>query len=100
MVYRWPGNVRQLENVLTKAYYWSTRVVIELRDVELPSRLATPRRALDRAQFERDEARRIVDALHQARWNMSAVARELGIPRNTLYRKLGKYQIARPADGT
>jgi len=97
MGYRWPGNVRQLENVLSKAYYWSNRVEILSKDVELPTRLNTPRRALDRAQFERDEARRIVDALHQSRWNMSAVARSLGIPRNTLYRKLGKYRIARPA---
>jgi len=94
--YRWPGNVRQLENVLSKAYYLSDRRRIDVGDVELPQRATSARRAIDRKQFEREESRRIIDALHQSRWNMSAVARSLGIPRNTLYRKLGRYHIARP----
>jgi transcriptional regulator with GAF, ATPase, and Fis domain len=96
MHYRWPGNVRQLENVLAKAFYLSDRTLIDVADVELPRRLRSPSRARDRRSFERDEARRILDALHQHRWNVSAVARSLGIPRNTLYRKLRKLQIQRP----
>jgi len=97
MSYRWPGNVRQLENVLAKAYYLSDRSVIDVSDIELPKRLEAPRRARARQEFEREQTARIIDALHQNGWNVSAVARSLGIPRNTLYRKLRKYQIQRPA---
>jgi len=34
-------------------------------------------------------------ALRAARWNVSVVSRTLGIPRNTLYRKLSRYGLER-----
>jgi transcriptional regulator with GAF, ATPase, and Fis domain/tetratricopeptide (TPR) repeat protein len=94
---RWPGNVRQLENTLARAYYMSDRQRIELDDLEQRERRAPPARARDREHFGRLEAERIVAALNEHRWNVAAVARALGIPRNTLYRKLRKHGLHRPA---
>ncbi len=55
--------------------------------------------AVDRKEFEREEARRILAALGENRWNVSEVSRIMGIPRNTLYRKLTRYKIKRPKEG-
>jgi len=54
-------------------------------------------RAGSRRDFEADERERILSALRQARWNVSVVSRSLGIPRNTLYRKLARYGLSRTA---
>ena len=48
-----------------------------------------------RRDFEAQEKSRILESLRGARWNVSVVARTLGIPRNTLYRKLARYGISR-----
>jgi transcriptional regulator of acetoin/glycerol metabolism len=91
--HRWPGNVRELENVLVRAYVMSAGDVIAAGDVTL-GRAPSLR---TREDFEREEARRILAALNANRWNVRAVCRELGIPSNTLYRKLKRYRIERPA---
>jgi transcriptional regulator with GAF, ATPase, and Fis domain/predicted Zn-dependent protease len=92
----WPGNVRQLENVLTRAYVMASGNRLKASDLEL-HHVSTSQLAADREQFERDEARRILAALNANRWNVRAVSRALGIPSNTLYRKLKRYNIQRPA---
>lgn len=51
--------------------------------------------AMSREAYEREEARRILVALNERRWNVRAVSRDLGIPSNTLYRRLKKYGISR-----
>jgi serine/threonine-protein kinase PknK len=48
-----------------------------------------------RDEYARKEAERLLSALESARWNVSKVAKNLGIPRNTLYRKLARYGIQR-----
>jgi transcriptional regulator of acetoin/glycerol metabolism len=55
----------------------------------------TPRRSRSRQEFESDERERIHSTLVATRWNVSMVARTLGIPRNTLYRKLARYGLSR-----
>jgi DNA-binding NtrC family response regulator len=88
-----PGNVRELENVLTRASVLCTGSRITPADLDLVAR--TPRRSRSRQEFESDERERIHSTLVATRWNVSMVARTLGIPRNTLYRKLARYGLSR-----
>ncbi|MDQ2646463.1 MAG: sigma-54-dependent Fis family transcriptional regulator, partial [Myxococcota bacterium] len=90
-----PGNVRELENVLTRAVVMSTGKRIEAADLELAARAAPARTSSTRREFEREERERILEALRETRWNVSVVSRRLKIPRNTLYRKLERYGLSR-----
>ena len=90
-----PGNVRELQNVLTRAFVLATGPKIQAQDVDLGAARARGPRAGTRRDFETQERERILEALRGARWNVSIVARTLGIPRNTLYRKLARYGLTR-----
>jgi serine/threonine-protein kinase PknK len=90
-----PGNVRELENVLTRAFVLAPGAKIRAEDLDLGGKRAPAPRARSRRDFETDEKERILAALRAARWNVSVVARSLGIPRNTLYRKLARYGLER-----
>jgi DNA-binding NtrC family response regulator len=93
--FEWPGNVRQLENVVTKALVMAEGNRITARDVELPTDDAGAATNANRDAFRQHEAERIAAALAENRWNVSRVGRLLGIPRPTLYRKLKRYGLIR-----
>ena len=90
-----PGNVRELENVLTRAFVLAPGPQIRADDLDLGPKPAIAARAGTRRDFETDERERILASLVRARWNVSVVSRSLGIPRNTLYRKLKRYGLER-----
>jgi DNA-binding NtrC family response regulator len=92
----WPGNVRELENVLTRASVLAPSETIQPSDLDL-GRRPPGARSRSRQAFEAEERERILDMLRSTRWNVSVVSRTLGIPRNTLYRKLERYGLARDA---
>ena len=95
LTYEWPGNVRQLENVLTKALLLAGGEAIEVSDLSLPTIPVGRADVVDRQSFEADEGARILAVLRAERWNVSKVARILGIPRPTLYRKMKRLGIKR-----
>lgn len=91
--YDWPGNVRQLENVITRAALlaggpWVTAADLVLR----PGRLKTQLPA-DLSPLETAEREMIVRTLGQLQGNKLLTARRLGIGRQTLYNKLRRYSI-------
>ena len=93
--YRWPGNVRELMNVITSAYASCDLLLID--EMDLPTKLLSkPRPAGTRrlpdivAEYE---AAVIRDALRRHNQNIPAAARELGIDRSLLYRKMQKAGI-------
>jgi len=99
----WPGNVRELQNTLLRASVMSPEGVIRAEDLSLsapggqPTSLSTGV-VSTRSEYARKEAERLLSALTAERWNVSKVAKSLGIPRNTLYRKLARHGIQRQGE--
>jgi transcriptional regulator with GAF, ATPase, and Fis domain/tetratricopeptide (TPR) repeat protein len=98
LAHPWRGNVRELENVLTKAVVMTEGATIQAADVELPTPSSIAKLAAlpaDRAGFLDDERARILGVLRACRWNVSEAGKALGIPRATLYRKLDRFGATR-----
>ena len=91
--YHWPGNVRQLENVLEHACVLSQGQVITERDLPADFMPDGGDRPLTGAADRAAQERAIREALKQALHNKSKAARLLGISRRTLYRRLEEYRI-------
>ena len=91
----WPGNVRQLENVVTKAVVMCDQNRILAGDVDLPHRQTGRAGAVGRQEYLERERQRAKEALDSNRWNVSKAAAELGIPRPTFYRKLRAWGFVR-----
>ena len=98
--YAWPGNVREVENVLGAACMMSQDTVIDLRD--LPEAIRNPQtavaedgeRVVPLANLERQHARL---TLKRMRGNKVKTAEALGISRATLYRLLEEEEKDEPS---
>jgi len=108
--YHWPGNVRQLENVLLNAWVLSDRRELEIEDFELPDSsrrvgdtgdVRLPRAAQESERLavtsldshKATERERILGALGASNWNRVKAAKLVGMPRRTFYRRLKEYGI-------
>lgn len=101
MSYSFPGNIRELENIIEHAFVLCSEDTIRLR--HLPANLSMQ-------SFERDEdgckratnpvrlaeIRVITDALKRNNYNRNATAKDLGIHKTTLFRKIKKLGIKLP----
>ncbi|MGH2690438.1 MAG: helix-turn-helix domain-containing protein [Actinomycetota bacterium] len=87
----WPGNVRQLENLIRSLVGASRAGDIRLQDLPDEVRLQTARHCLSR--LEHMELAQILSTLRQVDGNKLHAARMLGISRSTLYRKLRAFGI-------
>jgi len=90
--YRWPGNVRQLRNVLDSAVVLAEEDEIRPCDLGLRD---SGGESLDSLQIEHWERKLILEALKRAGGNVPEAAKLLGIGRATLYRKIEIYHIER-----
>lgn len=98
----WPGNVRQLRNVLRTLVALCEDGHVGVSDLPSLVRNALPCQAVDKAPVDNhrpplDDAERqaLLAVLEQKRWHMTQVAAQLGVSRNTLYRKLRKHGLSR-----
>ncbi len=94
----YPGNVRELQNAVEHAFVLCQGGVIELR--HLPERLrgALPAEGAElEPRLARCEAQLIREALRRHGYNRAAAARELGIHRATLFKKIRRLRVALPA---
>jgi len=88
--YAFPGNVRELENILERAATLCESSEIELNDLQLPA--TTEGRPPDELQdwLDQLERQRILDALTQTRGNKTRAARLLGITFRALRYRLSR----------
>jgi formate hydrogenlyase transcriptional activator len=98
---RWPGNIRELENVIERAVILSTGPVLRLSPRDLKSRI-TPGQTTDRHQtLEEVERNHIRKTLKETSWVLSGpsgAAARLGLNRSTLYFRMKKLGITRSVD--
>jgi two-component system response regulator HydG len=92
LAYRWPGNVRQLRNVMDSAVVMADGDEIEPSDLALRD---TGSDNLDTLAIDKWEQKLIVEALHRTAGSVPDAAKLLGIGRATLYRKIEQYKIER-----
>jgi Nif-specific regulatory protein len=91
--YSWPGNVRQLRNVIDSAVVMCDGNVILPDDLGL--RDATSSEQLESLRIDYWERKLIQEALKRTSGNIPEAARLLGLGRATLYRKVEEYGIER-----
>ncbi len=92
LAYAWPGNVRQLRNVIDSAVVLAEDAEIQATDLGLQEPVGGELESLKLKYWEK---RLIDEALRRADGNVDEAARLLGIARATLYRKFERYDIAR-----
>ena len=95
MGYHWPGNVRQLENIIERAFALGSGDTIH--DADLPPELHASRNGLNLSESNlnlvANEKMLITRALMQTKGNKAEAAKLLGINITTVYRKMEKYRI-------
>lgn len=101
--YPWPGNVRQLRNIVTRLGVTApdqtideSRVRKVLHGADFPEGASpvVPASGRQGSSMEDAERQAILEALQACGCNQSMAARRLGIGRTTLYRKMQKYGIS------
>jgi len=99
MHHSWPGNVRELQNVIEHAFILCRSGLI--RNEHLPDGIAASgakRKSHPAGTLAESEARFIEEALVGNNYRRLATARELGIDKTTLWRKIKKLGIKCPAE--
>jgi DNA-binding NtrC family response regulator len=97
--YQWPGNIRELENVVERAIVLGKDQLIQVADLPAPlhrnaqDALAAGQKGHLKAALQDPERRLILEALEAHNWNRQETAEALGINRTTLYKKMKRYGV-------
>lgn len=92
--YAWPGNIRELRHSIERAVIMSDAPVLQPADFFFSSAdSGSNELALGSYRLEEVEKSVIRKVLDKNRGNISQAARELGITRASLYRRIGKHEI-------
>jgi two-component system response regulator HydG len=91
--YSWPGNVRELQHAIERAVIMSEDSILDIDDF-----LLTPKRkqddvAIDTYNLDEIEQKIILRVLKQNQGNITQAAKELGLTRTSLYRRMEKYDL-------
>jgi DNA-binding NtrC family response regulator len=92
----WPGNVRELKNVMVRAARSSVRDEVGRDALPLPLAQSGPTEDL-RDAMRLAERELLLEALGRTRWNVTATAQRLGMPRRTVVYRMARLGLKRPA---
>jgi len=89
--YSWPGNIRELQNVLERALNLcnDTVLTVDFLPPEVKN-LKTPKEFMPIKNYERELIKQLLQKHNR---NITRVAKEMGIARTTLYNKISKYNL-------
>ncbi|GGZ39598.1 sigma-54-dependent Fis family transcriptional regulator [Echinicola pacifica] len=97
--YSWPGNLRELKNIIKRAVLLTTEEYIQREalpvDLMLPENSSAQNSSTNdlKSSFEVQEKAMIIKTLSEVKHNKSKAAKILNIDRKTLYNKIEKYGI-------
>ncbi len=94
VTWRWPGNLRELRNALDYAASMAADGAIDVADLPL----ADNGREFTSTDTPVGGDAALYTLLRAHRWNVSAVARQLGVARMTIYRRMKRAGIVAPHD--
>ncbi|RPI79314.1 MAG: PAS domain-containing protein [Desulfobacteraceae bacterium] len=99
MAHDWPGNVRELENAIERSFIVCAKGLIDIKHLpdDLTARgLSTGKETDLRSTHDLIDAQSIRMALERNQYNRLAAARELGVHKTTLFRRMKKLGIPLP----
>jgi DNA-binding NtrC family response regulator len=111
LAYAWPGNIRELRNVIERAFVLCSGPEVTVEHLPLEKMSRRPRAVAETADASAGVARSpaatprslkeaerdaIVDALARCEGNQTHAAELLGMPRRTLCKRMNEYQLRRP----
>jgi len=91
--YTWPGNIRELQNIVERAVLLAKGVMVDIDDLDPRVTLNTTLPASLKEEKAALEKRRIQNALLAAKGNIKRAAEILSIHREQLYRLIKKHGI-------
>ncbi len=93
MNYPWPGNIRELKNAVERAVILSSSGQLSTANL-FPTSYPVPAPDLEHSfNLDKNEKQLILKAINHNRGNMTRAARDLGIARAALYRRMKKFNI-------
>ena len=93
MAYSWPGNIRELQHVMERAVILSTGNMIREDAFEGTPRTTSTAITFNSFQIEEMEKQLVMKMLKKYNGNITDAAKELGITRQALYRRIEKYGV-------
>ncbi|HEY6906964.1 MAG TPA: helix-turn-helix domain-containing protein, partial [Ignavibacteriaceae bacterium] len=107
--YYWPGNVREVQNMIGRAYFLSTNGIVERSDLPIPasgeeknedlSLLNPPYKEAKEKTIEKFEVEYLTYHLKKNRGNITKTAEICGLDRRSIHRLINKYNIIYQDDG-
>ncbi len=91
--YNWPGNIRELQHSVERAVILSENNELSFPDFQFKNQGTPLNLEIDSLDIIENEKRLILKAIERTNGHMSKAAKELGVTRSSLYRRLEKYDL-------